>query len=264
MNENLPAVKEQQIKKMVFTAEKQFIASNDEMNFIKEAGFAIQILSSNDYLAKCDPESIKHSVVNVALTGLTLNPALKYAYLIPRASKCILDISYIGMIKLLTDAGSVKYIDTEVIYENDNFDFRKGGEPFISHKPSLINRGNKIGAYAIAYFRDGGYQFIVLSRDDIEKVRLTSESWKNEKRRQYSPWETWEDEMWKKTAVKRLFKLLPKTQFSEKLIAAINNDHVNEVNDLPKEEKYTSLFDDEETEVEDVTDQKEIDFKKEK
>jgi recombination protein RecT len=245
------AVRERESKLLVFQAEKQFTASNEyKMNFNREAGFAIQILTNNPYLMKCDPDSVKHAIVNVALTGITLNPALKYAYLVPRKVrnelKCILDISYIGMIKILTDAGAVKNVDAGVIYANDKFDYRRGSDPYFKHQPSLSNRGEKIGAYAIAFLRDGGFQFEILGREEIEKIRNTSESYKNEEGRKYSPWETWEDEMWKKSALKRLFKLLPKTNFSEQLIASISHDYENEIDDLakPKEDKYADMFED--------------------
>lgn len=249
-NNSQLAVREKESKVLVFSAQKQFEASNEyKMNFNREAGFAIQILTNNPYLMKCETLSVKDAVVNIALTGLTLNPALKYAYLVPRKVKnelkCILDISYIGMIKILTDAGAVKNVDAGVIYSNDKYDFRKGSDPYFKHQPALSNRGEKIGAYAIAFLRDGGFQFEILGREDIEKVRATSESYKNEEGRKYSPWETWEDEMWKKTVLKRLFKLLPKTNFSDQLIAAISHDYDNEISDLSetKTDKYAGIFD---------------------
>jgi recombination protein RecT len=245
------AVRERESKQLVFTAQKQFEVSNEfKMNFNREAGFAIQILTNNPYLMKCDPNSVKDSIVNVALTGITLNPALKYAYLVPRKVKgdlkCILDISYMGMIKILTDAGAVKNVDAGVIYANDKYDFRRGSDPYFKHQPALSNRGDKVGAYAIAFLRDGGFQFEILGREEIEKIRATSESYKNEEGRKFSPWETWEDEMWKKSVLKRLFKLLPKTNFSDQLIAAISHDYENEVSDLTqtKEDKYAGMFED--------------------
>ena len=239
------AIRERESKLLVFSAQKQFEASNDKMNFNREAGFAIQILMGNEYLMKCEPESVKHAVVNVALTGLTLNPALKFAYLIPRKGKCILDISYMGMIKILTDAGAVKNVDAGVIYSNDKYDYRRGSDPYFKHQPALTNRGTKIGAYAIAFLRDGGFQFEILGKEEIEKIRNTSESYVNEKARKYSPWETWEDEMWKKSALKRLFKLLPKTNFSDQLIAAISHDYENETSDLTEQpDKYAGMFED--------------------
>lgn len=50
--------------------------------------------------------------------------------------------------------------------------------------------------------------------------------------------------MWKKTALKRLFKLLPKTNFSDQLIAAISHDYETEMEDVskPKTDKYADLF----------------------
>jgi recombination protein RecT len=175
---------------------------------------------------------------------------LKYAYLVPRKVKgdlkCILDISYMGMIKILTDAGAVKNVDAGVIYSNDKYDFRRGSDPYFKHQPVLANKGEKVGAYAIAFLRDGGFQFEILGREEIEKIRATSESYKNEEGRKYSPWETWEDEMWKKSVLKRLFKLLPKTNFSDQLIAAISHDYDNESSDLSetKEDKYAGMFED--------------------
>lgn len=244
------AVREKEVKTIVLDAQSRFEKANEyKMNFLREAGFASQILISNPYLMKCDPTSIKDAIVNVSLTGITLNPALKYAYLVPRkikeVTKCILDISYIGMVKILTDAGAVKNVDAGVIYSNDKYDFRRGSDPYFKHQPALSGRGEKIGAYAIAYFRDGGFQYEILGREEIEKIRSTSESYKNVEGRKYSPWETWEDEMWKKSALKRLFKLLPKTNFSDQLIAAISHEYENEVEDLKKpEDKYERIFDD--------------------
>lgn len=254
-NKSQVALREKESKELVFAAQKQFEVSNDfKMNFMREAGFAIQILTNNPYLLKCVPETIKQSVANVALTGLTLNPALKYAYLVPRKVKdelrCILDISYIGMIKILTDAGAIKNVDAGVICANDKWDYRRGTDPYFKHVPALSNRGEIIGAYAVAFFRDGGSQFEILGKEDLDKIRSTSESWRKEDSRQYSPWETWADEMSKKSVLKRLFKLLPKTNFSEQLIAAISHDYQNEINDLPKtEDKHAAMFDEVEVAV---------------
>jgi hypothetical protein len=52
--------------------------------------------------------------------------------------------------------------------------------------------------------------------------------------------------MWKKSVLKRLFKLLPKTNFSDQLIAAISHDYDNESSDLSetKEDKYAGMFED--------------------
>ena len=247
--QNTPAIIEK--AKAVMPTDKQFLSANPyEMSFKQEYGFAIMAIQNNPYLLNCTPDSIKSAVISVALTGISLNPALKYAYLVPRNTKnglmCVMDISYIGMIKILTDAGAVKSVDAEVVYENDPFIWSKGSTPKLDHSPDLLKeRGKPVGAYAIAYFRDGGFQFEVMAKVDIEKVRATSESWKKEDTRQYSLWETWTDEMWKKTVLKRLFKILPKTKFSEQLIATLSKDHENEMADIDnKNEFLDSTFSD--------------------
>ena len=252
MTQNTPAIIEK--AKAVMPTDKQFLAANPyEMSFAQEYGFAIIAIQNNPFLLNCTPDSIRSSVISVALTGISLNPALKYAYLVPRNSKdgmkCVLDVSYIGMIKILTDAGAVKSVDAEVVYENDAFEYSKGSKPFIDHRTNLLgDRGKPYAVYAIAYFRDGGFQFEIMARDEVEKVRATSESWKNENSRKYSPWETWADEMWKKTALKRLFKILPKTNFTDQLIATLSKEHENEMADIDnKNEFLDSTFSDVET-----------------
>ena len=71
--------------------ESHFIDLNhgnqNDLNFAKECEFALQILSKNDYLlgiAKTNPFSLKSAISNVAAIGISLNPALAYAYLVPR------------------------------------------------------------------------------------------------------------------------------------------------------------------------------------
>jgi recombination protein RecT len=114
----------------------------------------------------------------------------------------------------------VKNITADVICENDNFDYEKGTNPYIKHKPALSNRGEMIGAYAIAFLIGGETHFEIMGSDEIAKTRNTSES----KNSDYSPWKNWESEMWKKTVVRRLFKYLKKG-LNEKLINLLQIDN---------------------------------------
>lgn len=237
--------------KQMLPEKGQFNAANSfTMNYGQETGFAVMAIQNNPYLLNCTPDSMRSAIINVALTGISLNPALKYAYLVPRKVKnelrAVLDISYMGMIKILTDAGAVKSISADVICEHDDFVYSQGSSPILKHKPDLLkDRGKPIGAYAIAYFRDGGFQFEVMAKPEIEKIRATSESWKNNDTRQFSPWEKWADEMWKKTVMKRLFKVLPKTHFDAKLIAALSKEHENELADAADTTgRIDSIFED--------------------
>ncbi|GAB3822286.1 hypothetical protein GCM10028895_26380 [Pontibacter rugosus] len=185
-----------QPRDIVASAKARFEAvENNKLDFQREAGFALQILQKNPFLAKTNPESIKNAIINCALTGLTLNPVLKMAYLVPRKGECVLDPSYMGLIKVLTDAGSVKNIYAEVVYEADQFYIEQGTSPKLEHKPEIMgDRGNKIGTYAVAFLHNGGYQFEFMRADQVSAIKSRSEMGKDGK----GSWKTDEDEMWKK------------------------------------------------------------------
>jgi recombination protein RecT len=81
-------------------------------------------LSANDYLksiAEKNPASLLQSVKNVASIGLSLSPAEKLAYLVPRKGKVCLDVSYVGLCRLATNSGSIEWIQAELYYSNDKF-----------------------------------------------------------------------------------------------------------------------------------------------
>lgn len=241
-------------REIVVAARPKFEAVKSNLDFGKEAGFALQILQKNQFLAKTNPISIQNAIVNCALTGLTLNPVLKLAYLVPRKGECILDPSYMGLIKVLTDAGSVKNIYAEVVYESDHFYIQQGTSPKLDHTPEVLgDRGRKIGVYAVAFLHNGGYQFEFMRADQINSIKQRSEMGKKNE----GSWKSDEDEMWKKTVVKRLYKYLPKSEISEAVVNALQLDNQNNGIDFDAEKaakaksNASALFD----ESEDVTDQ---------
>ena len=70
----------------------QIVAADRGVNFDKEAGFAIQLLSANDYAMKAamnNRQAVCDAVTNVAAIGISLNPAKKQAYLVPRKNKIV-------------------------------------------------------------------------------------------------------------------------------------------------------------------------------
>jgi recombinase, phage RecT family len=118
---------------------------------------------------------------------------------------------YQGLIKLVTQTGFVRKMDAQVVYENDKFDFEYGSKEYLSHRPCLRDRGEKIAVYAAATLDNGEYKFIVMSREDVEAIKKSSKAANSDK--MDSPWKhaEFEDAMWRKTAIKQLCKLLPKS-----------------------------------------------------
>lgn len=222
-----------------------------QLNVSKELGFAGQAIAANDKLAKCAPTSIQIAIHNVALTGLSLNPVLKYAYLVPRGAKAVLDISYVGMIKILTDTNSVNSIYADLVYSNDHFQYEQGTSKVLRHTPEMIKeRGELIGAYSFATLNNGEPHFIFMRKEELDKVKETSAYSKKG-----SIWEKWEGEMYKKTVLKRHFKTLPKSEKAELAANAIQVDHNSSGFEKPKVESFEDLFDAAEVVVEPTPEQ---------
>lgn len=202
-------------------------------DFEKEVSFALQLINNNKRLAECDQTSFLKAIMNIANIGLTLNPVSKYAYLVPRynSSKRIneacLEPSYIGLVKLLTDSGSVKSITSTLVREGDEFSVVMGLNPDIIHKPKFGNNAEIIAVYAVATLNDNSKQFEVMTAQEVHDIRSRSESWKafEAKKIPSCVWSTDEGEMFRKTVIKRIYKYLPKSGNLAKLENAIQIDN---------------------------------------
>lgn len=209
------------------------VSAVKSITFEREAEFAIQIISKNDYaikLAKSNRQSVIDAVTNLSAMGLTLNPARKQAYLVPRDGGICLDISYMGLVDLATDTGSVLWAHAEVVRENDVFKLNGiDQKPTHEFSPFSTDRGEAVGAYVCAKTVSGDYLTDAMSIADIERIRDATSGWKAYKsgKAKSSIWNDHADEMRKKTVVKRGSKMWPKSEKSSRLQAAIeylNND----------------------------------------
>jgi recombination protein RecT len=195
----------------------RFLEVVTERDYNREINFAIQAIRGNDKLQKCDEQSIKNAIVNIALCGATLNPALQQAYLVPRKGKCCLDLSYRGLCKIAVESDSVYDIDAVAVFEGDEFYYEMGLNPVLVHKPQMHSddKDKKVVAvYAIATLHHNIKKFVVLDKEKIDRARKSS---------QYDVvWNAHYDEMAKKTAVKLLYKLLPQTERMSTAVSVIN------------------------------------------
>lgn len=199
------------------------------INFEREAGFAIQTLESNDYalkIAQSNRQSVVNAVTNVAAIGISLNPAKKQAYLVPRDGKICLDISYMGLIDLATATGSIKWAKAALVHANDDFALNGFDRP-PEHKfnPFGSSRGEPVGAYVVVKTADGDYLTEAMSVQEINEIRDRSSAWKAwvEKKKK-CPWVTDWGEMAKKTVIKRAYKTWPKTDRLEQAIHHLNTE----------------------------------------
>jgi len=232
-------VKENQVAPFIEVKKNDLIQLIGEPQLKRETSFAIQAVNANSYLSTATPQSVAKCVWNVAITGLSLNPVLKLAYITPRnvngVMEALLMPSYQGITKLITDTGSVKRVVARVVYKGDIFEVEYGMETKIIHKPKFQTTKNEdvTHVYAIALLTDGEQQFEVMSLEEIHSIRARSDGYRafTNGKAKTAIWESDFGEMAKKTVIKRLCKYLPKSVINEKWEKAMtaididNNDY---------------------------------------
>lgn len=213
------------------------------LDYTAEYSFAVQLLNNNDYLrnvAMSNPLSLQAAIINVAAIGLSLNPAKKQAYLIPRnvkqggkwVSKIFLEASYIGMCDLATMTGSIQWVQAQTVRQNDTYaENGPGNKPTHVFNPfdPVEKRGPLIGVYCCAKTASGDHLTTAMSIDEVYGIRNRSETWKrkveNEAKGEKGfggPWETDFEEQTKKTVIRRAWKLWPHTESTERMALAVD------------------------------------------
>jgi recombination protein RecT len=155
-------------------------------------------------LLSCTRQSLAGAIIQAAQLGLEPDGVLGHAYLVPYKDVCTLIVGYKGLIDLARRSGQLSTIFARVVYSNDQFEYAYGLTERLEHIPSNAkDPGEMKFAYAVATLKDGSRQFECMSKREIEAIRDRSPAGKS------GPWVTDTAEMWKKTVLRRLCKMLP-------------------------------------------------------
>lgn len=171
---------------------------------------AMTSIQRTPQLLECDPISLVAAVIQSSQLGLEPDGILGHAYLVPfrNTKKNRMEVQFIpgykGLIDLARRSGQVNRISAHVVYDNEPFVMEFGIKEVLEHKPMPPSqRGKRKGVYAVAVLNDGSPHFEWLWDEEIEAVKRQS------KAANFGPWKTHEDEMVRKTAIRRLVKYLP-------------------------------------------------------
>lgn len=184
----------------------------------------IQIVSTLLYrtpkLQECAPATIVAAVMEASELGLSFSRTLGEAYLVPYfnskagVTECQMQPGYRGLTKLARQSGEIAYIQGRLVREGEPFQYRYTPDLEFLHEPYAGGSPQPpvIGAYAIAKLLNGEYLLEFMTTDEIESVHHRSQSYRNALRYnkpEEGPWVDFWGEQAKKTAVKRLAKMLP-------------------------------------------------------
>lgn len=194
--------------------------SDNSITWQKEQQFAIQAFQKNDYLAKvamANPSSAQNAIINVAAIGITLNPAAKLAYLVPRDGGVHLDISYMGLLHLAQVSGAIQWGQCKLVHASDTYE-SNGLDKAPTHRYNAFgDRGPVVGGYCTVKTAQGDYLTEEMSLAEVKQVEASSKA-KN------GPWQKWWNEMARKTIVKRASKYWPRCERLDNAIDHLNTD----------------------------------------
>jgi recombination protein RecT len=124
-----------------------------------------------------------------------------------------------GLISILYRSGDVAMVDGVAVRQKDVFEYERGDQPRIIHRPYMgaDDAGPVIAAYCIIKLNNGEVKREVMNARDIAAVRSMSKS------KNGPGWNNWEDQFAIKAVIKRAFKQMPTD--SEDLTRVIEHDN---------------------------------------
>jgi recombination protein RecT len=168
-----------------------------------------------------NPASLFASILHCAEMGLNPSQMVGEFFFIPYKDSITPILGYKGLITLLMRSSKVKKIWSEVVYEDDDFEYELGLEPKLFHTPNHLSVRNSKTIkciYACAKI-DNDVIFKVMFRSEIQNIinmsKVPNELFFNDKK---------DPEQWmaKKTVLKQLAKLMPKDD--DRLKKAVSMD----------------------------------------
>ncbi len=204
------------------------VVSVKGIDFDREREFALQIFEAkpNDYFRKvatANPQTFANAIINVAAIGISLNPASKLAYLVPRKDAICLDISYMGLMHIAQECGAIQWGQAVIVRAADKFQLRGlDQQPVHEYEPfkPQSERGAIVGVYCVVKTDGGDYLTHVMQIDAVHAIRDRSEAYK----RKTGPWITDPEEMIKKTCVKQAAKYWPRRERLDTAVHHMNTE----------------------------------------
>jgi recombination protein RecT len=125
--------------------------------------------------------------------------------IVPFKSKATWIPMYQGLLRRFRRSGQFKWVTANVVRQGEVFAHHidEQGEHF-RHVPGDSFEAPIVKVYAMATTKDGGVFVTVMSLAEANKIRNMSRATRDD-----APWKQWPEEMYKKTALRRLSKVLP-------------------------------------------------------
>lgn len=194
-----------QVRNSIMRMENQFkMALPSHIPVDRFMRVAITAIAQSPGLLDCNRQSLFGGIMKACQDGLL--PDGRESALVKFKDAVVYMPMIAGILKKIRNSGELASITSHVLYRNDKFRYwvDSDGE-HIEHEPNLFgDRGERIGVYALAKTKDGAVYIEAMTTQQVQAVKNSSRSGTS------GPWSgAFEDEMWRKTAIRRLSKRLP-------------------------------------------------------
>jgi recombination protein RecT len=186
-------------------------------------GSVMLAVKKNKEVQACPVASIMGSCMMAMQLGLLPDSLLGESFFMVRYGLVQLVPGYKGLIKLARQSGKVKSLYAETVYEGDKFSYELGLTRKLVHKPMDKSSIVPTHFYAIMHYMDGGFDFSVLTNQQVESIRDRAKNSSSED----SAWRNFYTKMGQKCAI---VDLLRYAQLSTELNTAITLDDLNVAN----------------------------------
>lgn len=159
----------------------------------------IVAVASNERLQQCTPQSVMKSAADAAILGLSVDPNLKEAYLVPYKDQCTMQVGWRGVRNMAYNSGKVHNMNVGRIYEGQEWiEDQLTGQARIE---GIATSKKPVGYFAYLETRDHRIHTLFMSVEDInDHKQKYSPGWN----RQDSAWNKDFDKMAKKTVLKQM------------------------------------------------------------
>lgn len=197
------------------------------MDAAKFSQDALTAIKQTPKLRECDTRTLFGALFLAAQLKLPVGGPLAQFHLTPRKRGDVWEvlpiIGYGGYIQLIMNTGLYSKVGAFLVHEADYFDEGANSErgEFYDFKKARADRGPVVGV--VAYVKVKGY-------DESQYVYLDAETMRERHRPRFwekTPWKSDEGEMFKKTGLRMLQKMLPKQVEAQSLALAASADQAS-------------------------------------
>ena len=157
----------------------------------------------NPDILACQWQSLWLACMRACRDGLL--PDGREGAIVPFKSQATWIAMYQGLLKRFRRSGTFRWVKADVVRQGEEFyHFVDEHGEHIRHTPGDNFESPIVKVYAMATTKDGGIFVNVMSIAEANKIKAMSKATRDD-----APWKVWPEEMLKKTALRRLSKVLP-------------------------------------------------------